>query len=422
MLKGLTADFMPEWSRYVDRGLLLSVTLLIGLGLVMMMSASIAVAEKNFGNIYFFFNRQLVFLCLGIVVALCVYQIKTSVWQHMGAKLLPVVMILLVAVLLPVIGKEVNGSHRWINLGPVSLQVSELAKLIMIIYMAGYLVRHGKELAYSPSYKPLFIPLIVLGVTDGLLMLEPDFGSVVVLTATGMAMLFLGGVKLTRLAFLFVGAIAIMIPLVMMGYRGARVTAFLDPWSHASGKAYQTVHALMAVGDGGWFGSGLGASVQKLFYLPEAHNDFIFAVLAEELGFIGIVITLGLYAWLVQRAFVIGFRADRAKLNFAAYLAYGIGFWMGFQVLFHIGVNLALLPPKGLTLPLISYGGSSLLVTIMALALLMRVHRDTQIALFGLSDKEARKLKNKMFKQTSKARPKSKTTRRKGASGANYAR
>ncbi len=422
MLKGLTADFMPEWSRYVDRGLLLSVTLLIGLGLVMMMSASIAVAEKNFGNIYFFFNRQLVFLCLGIVVALCVYQIKTSVWQHMGAKLLPIVMILLVAVLLPVIGKEVNGSHRWINLGPVSLQVSELAKLIMIMYMAGYLVRHGKELAYSPSYKPLFIPLIVLGVTDGLLMLEPDFGSVVVLTATGMAMLFLGGVKLTRLAFLFVGAIAIMIPLVMMGYRGARVTAFLDPWSHASGKAYQTVHALMAVGDGGWFGSGLGASVQKLFYLPEAHNDFIFAVLAEELGFIGIVITLGLYAWLVQRAFVIGFRADRAKLNFAAYLAYGIGFWMGFQVLFHIGVNLALLPPKGLTLPLISYGGSSLLVTIMALALLMRVHRDTQIALFGLSDKEARKLKNKMFKQTSKARPKSKTTRRKGTSGANYAR
>jgi len=418
MFKQLTADFMPSWDRYVDRGLLVSVILLIGLGLVIMMSASIAVAEKNFGNIYFFFNRQLVFLCLGIIVAFVMYRIKTSVWQHMGAKLLPIVILLLVAVLLPVIGKEVNGSHRWINLGPVSLQVSEIAKLIMIMYMAGYLVRHGKELAHSSSYKPLFIPLIVLGVTDGLLMLEPDFGSVVVLTATGMAMLFLGGVKLTRLAFLFVGAIAVMIPLVMMGYRGARVTAFLDPWSHASGKAYQTVHALMAVGDGGWFGSGLGASVQKLFYLPEAHNDFIFAVLAEELGFVGIVVTLALYAWLVQRAFVIGFRADRAKLNFAAYLAYGIGFWIGFQVLFHIGVNLALLPPKGLTLPLISYGGSSLLITIIALALLMRVHRDTQIALFGLSDKEARQLKNKMFKKTSRA----KSSRRKAKSGASYAR
>ena len=413
---------MPSWSRYVDRGLLISVTLLIGLGLVIMMSASIAVAERNYGNVFFFFNRQLMFLCLGILVAFFVYKIKTSVWQHMGAKILPVVLLLLIAVLIPGIGKEVNGSYRWISLGPVSLQVSEMAKLIMIMYMAGYLVRHGKELAYSSSYSPLVIPLVVLGITDALLMLEPDFGSVVVLTATGMAMLFLGGVKFSRLAFLFVGAITVMIPLVLMGYRGARVTAFLDPWSHATGKAYQTVHALMAVGDGGWLGSGLGGSVQKLFYLPEAHNDFIFAVLAEELGFVGIVITLALYAWLVQRAFVIGFRADRAKLNFAAYLAYGIGFWMGFQVLFHIGVNLALLPPKGLTLPLISYGGSSLLVTIMALALLMRVHRDTQIALFGLSDKEAQQMKNKMFKQTSKSRSKAAATRKKSAGGASYAR
>ena len=420
MLRSVTTDFMPSWDRYVDRGLLLCVTLLMGLGLVMMMSASIYVAEKKYDNIYFFFNRQLTFLCLGLFVAYFVYRIKTTVWQQLGAKLLPIVILLLIAVFLPVIGKEVNGSNRWINLGPVSIQVSEIAKLIMIMYMAGYLVRHGKELAHSSSFKPLFIPLIIIGVIDLLLIKEPDFGSVVVLTATGMAMLFLGGVKLTRLAFLSVAAIAAMIPLVLMSYRGERVTAFLDPWSHASGKAYQTVHALMAVGDGGWFGNGLGSSVQKLIYLPEAHNDFIFAVLAEELGFVGIVVTLGLYALLVQRAFVIGFRADRAKLNFAAYLAYGIGFWLGFQVLFHIGVNLDLLPPKGLTLPLISYGGSSLLVTIMSLALLMRVHRDTQIALFGLSDKEARKQKNKMIKQTSKS--KSKTRRKKANSGVSYAK
>ena len=369
-------------------------------------------AEKTYGDIYHFLNRQLFFLAVGVVVAYFVYRVKTSFWQSFGAKLLPVVMLLLVAVLLPVIGKEVNGSHRWINFGPVSLQVSEMAKLIMIMYLSGYMVRHGKELAHSPSFKPLLIPLVVLGVTDGLLMLEPDFGSVVVLTATGIALLFLGGVKFSRLAFLFVGAIAVMIPLVMMGYRGARITAYLDPWTHASGKAYQTVHALMAVGDGGWFGAGLGASVQKLFYLPEAHNDFVFAVLAEEFGFVGIVVTLFLYAWLVQRAFVIGFRADREKLHYAAYLAYGIGFWIGFQVLFHIGVNLALLPPKGLTLPLISYGGSSLLVTIMAIALLMRVHRDTQIALFGVSDKEAQKLRHKMAKKS----------RSRTRVGANYAR
>ena len=400
MVKQLYENFQPEWQRYVDRGLLLSVILLMGLGLVIMMSASIAVAEKNYGNIYHFFNRQLLFLLMGVIVAYLVYRIKTSFWQNFGARLLPVVLLLLVAVLLPGIGKEVNGSHRWINLGPFALQVSEMAKLIMIMYLAGYLVRHGKDLAQSSSFKPLIIPLVVLGFTDALLMLEPDFGSVVVLTATGIALLFLGGLKFSRLALLFFGAIAVMIPLVMMGYRGARITAFLDPWSHASGKAYQTVHALMAVGDGGWFGAGLGASVQKLFYLPEAHNDFIFAVLAEEFGFVGIIVTLFLYAWLVQRAFVIGFRADRAKLHYAAYLAYGIGFWIGFQVLFHIGVNLALLPPKGLTLPLISYGGSSLMVTLMALALLMRVHRDTQIALFGVSDKEAGKIRKKMTKKT----------------------
>lgn len=412
MFKQMCSDFLPSWQRYVDRGLLVSVAMLLGLGLVIMMSASIAVAEKKYGNIYFFFNRQLIFLCLGMIVAFLVYQIKTSFWQSFGPKFLPVVLLLLILVLMPVVGKEVNGSHRWINLGVVSLQVSELAKLIMIMYLSGYMVRHRKELSQSDSFKPLIIPLVILGVTDTLLMLEPDFGSVVVVTATGLALLFLGGLKLSRLAFLFVGAVAIMIPLVMIGYRGARITAFLDPWSHASGKAYQTVHALMAVGDGGWFGAGLGASVQKLFYLPEAHNDFVFAVLAEELGFIGIVVILLLFGWLVQRAFFIGFRADRAKLHFSAYLAYGIGFWLGFQVLFHIGVNLAVLPPKGLTLPLISYGGSSLLVTMIAIALLMRVHRDTEIALFGLTEKEAQKARRKMGKKT---RSRKRVTNRKGA-------
>ena len=409
-------DFQPEWQRYVDRGLMVSVLLLMALGLVIMMSASVAVAEKNYGNIYHFLNRQFVFLGLGSVVAYFVYRIKTSFWQSFGVKLLPVVLLLLIVVLLPGIGKEVNGSHRWINLGFISLQVSELAKLIMIMYMSGYLVRHGKELSQSSSWTPLLVPLSVVFVVDLLLMLEPDFGSVVVLTATALALLFLGGVKISRLSVLFVGAIAIMIPLVLMGYRGARVTAFMDPWAHASGKAYQTVHALMAVGDGGWFGAGLGGSVQKLFYLPEAHNDFIFAVLAEEFGFIGIVVTLFLYAWFVQRAFVIGFRADRAKLHYAAYLAYGIGFWIGFQVLFHIGVNLAVLPPKGLTLPLISYGGASLLVTMMAIALLMRVHRDTQIALFGLSDSEARRAQKKMLRKAPTKR------RAKAKGGVNYAR
>lgn len=417
MFKQMFSDFQPSWQRYVDRGLLVSVVLLMGLGLVIMMSASIAVAEKKYGDMFFFFNRQLVFMCLGSLVALLIYQVKTSYWQNLGPKLLPIVILLLVAVLIPVIGKKVGGSYRWINLGVVSLQVSELAKLIMIMYLSGYLVRHRKELSQSTSYKPLIIPLVILGVVDALLIKEPDFGSVVVVTATGIALLYLGGLKLSRLAILLAGAVMVMIPLALVGYRGERIEAFLDPWLHASGKAYQTVHALMAVGDGGWFGAGLGASVQKLFYLPEAHNDFIFAVLAEELGFVGIVVILLLFGWLVQRAFIIGFRADRAKLHFAAYLAYGIGFWFGFQVLFHIGVNLALLPPKGLTLPLISYGGSSLMVTMMAIALLMRVHRDTVIALFGLNEKEASKVRNKMAKKTNSRKRSPKTnTKRRGAS------
>lgn len=398
------ANFQPSWERYVDRELLVAFFMLAGLGFVVMASASVAVAEKNYANPYFYLNRQALFLVAGEVAALAIYSIRTIFWQNLGAKILPVIIVLLVLVLIPGIGKEVNGSYRWFSVGGFSLQISEFAKLSVIIYFAGYMFRHGKNLALSDSWQPLLIPLVILVIIDALLMLEPDFGSTVVITATALALLFLGGVRLSRIALLFVAVIAMAIPLVMMGYRGERILAYLDPWANASGKAYQTVHALMAVGDGGWLGAGLGGSVQKLFYLPEAHNDFVFAVLAEEFGFVGIVITLLLFAWIVQRSFVIGFNADKAKLHFAAYIAYGIGFWVGFQALFHIGVNLALLPPKGLTLPLISYGGSSLLVTMIAMAFLMRIHRDTQVALFGLSPKELDKQKQRraVSKKTTK--------------------
>ncbi len=401
-------NFQPSWERYVDREFLVALFVLVGLGLVVMVSASVAVAEKTYGSPYHFLNRQLVFLLIGSIAAIMVYKIKILFWQNLGAKLLPIIVLLLILVLIPGIGKEVNGSYRWFSFAGFGFQISEFAKLSMIVYMSGYLLRHGKNLAQSPSWQPLFVPLVVLIIIDALLMLEPDFGSTVVVTATVLAMLFLGGVRFSRIAVLIVAVVSMAIPLVMMGYRGARIAAYLDPWANASGKAYQTVHALMGVGDGGWFGAGLGGSVQKLFYLPEAHNDFVFAVLAEEFGFIGIVLTLLLFAWIVQRAFVIGFNADKAKLHFAAYIAYGIGFWLGFQSLFHIGVNLALLPPKGLTLPLISYGGSSVLVTLIAMAFLMRVHRDTQIALFGLSPRELakqNKRKNRVKKKAIKRSP-----------------
>ncbi len=375
MIKRLDA-WLTRWSQVLDAELLTVVLLLLGFGLVIMTSASVATGDRLVGEETYFMSRQLVFMGMGLVLALLVFQVPMSFWQNLGVALLPIILLLLIAVLIPGIGKQVNGSRRWINLGFASLQVSEIAKLIIFMYLAGYMVRHGDKLKTSESYKPLIMPLIVLGVFGALLLLEPDFGTVVVVFATGLAMLFLGGVKLSRLALLLSGTILVMIPLLLMGYRGRRFISFLDPWKDSTGTGYQVTNALMAIGDGGWFGSGLGGSVQKQFYLPEAHNDFIFAVLADEFGFVGIVVTLLLYAWLVKRAFAIGFMADTKKQFFGAYVAYAIGFWVGFQALFHIGVNLAVLPPKGLTLPFMSYGGSSLLVTLIAMAILMRVYRE----------------------------------------------
>jgi cell division protein FtsW len=393
-----------NWSRYVDRELLMAVTALLAIGIVMLASASLWVAARQYQDEFYYLNRQLVFLGAGIGAALVVYQVRLGFWQDLGVKLLPVALILLVLVLIPGIGKAVNGSKRWLDFGPFSLQVSELIKVIMLLYLSGYLVRHGKNLASSRSYQPLIIPLGVLGLVGALLLLEPDFGATVIITSMGLVLLFLGGVPLKRLAVLFGGALVFMIPAAFMGYRGARIEAYMNPWEFAEGKGYQTVHALMAIGDGGWFGAGLGGGVQKLFYLPEAHNDFIFAVLAEEFGFIGMLVVLALYAWLVFRAFNIGFQADKSGQHYGAYVAYGVGFWMGFQVILHIGVNLALLPPKGLTLPLMSYGGSSILITLMALALLMRVHRETQVALFGVAERKSNtpKPRSKIVRQLTK--------------------
>lgn len=386
------------WSRYFDRDLLIAVLALVGIGIVMLLSASMWVAERQYEDPYYYFQRQLIYLVVGVAAAVIMYQVRIDFWQNLGVKLLPIVLALLVLVLIPGIGKTVNGSSRWLNFGFMSVQVSEMAKLIMLLYISGYLVRHGKNLALSASYQPLVIPLVVLGVTGGLLLLEPDFGSTVVIFVTGLALLFLGGVPMKRLAILLGGALLVMIPVSLMGYRSARWDALVNPWAHEADKGYQTVHALMAIGDGGWFGNGLGGGVQKLFYLPEAHNDFIFSILGEEFGFIGMLIVLALYGWMVMRAFVIGFQADKSGKHYGAYVAYGIGFWMGFQVILHIGVNLAVLPPKGLTLPLMSYGGSSLIITMTAIAMLMRVHRETQISQFGVPERNIRK--PRMVKRT----------------------
>ncbi len=378
------------WSRYLDRDLMLVLFALLGIGIVMLGSASLWVADKQYQNAYYYLQRQLGFLGIGLCLALLIYQVRLDFWRGLGVWLLPAVLVLLVLVLIPGIGKNIKGSYRWIDLGFMNLQVSEVAKLIMLLYLSGYMIRHGKKLATSPSYEPLVIPLVVLGVIGGLLLIEPDFGSTVIILVSGLALLFLGGVPLKRLGLLLGGALIIMIPASFWGYRGARWQALFNPWEYETDQGYQTVHALLAIGDGGWFGQGLGGSVQKLFYLPEAHNDFIFAVLAEEFGFLGILAVLALYAWLVYRSFYIGFQADKHGQHYGAYIAYGMGFWLGLQVILNIGVNLAVFPPKGLTLPLMSYGGSSLIVALMGIALVMRVHRETQIAQFGLPEKKAK--------------------------------
>ena len=399
---------LPEvangWSRYVDRDLLLALLALIGIGVVILASASLWVAEKQYQDAYFYVDRQLMFLTIGMGLGLVMYQIRLTFWEQLGVRLLPLVMILLILVLIPGLGKEVNGSRRWLNLIIMPVQVSELAKLIMLLYLSGYMIRHGKNLATSASYQPLLIPLVVLGLTGGLLMLEPDFGSTVVIISTGLALLFLGGVPLKRLGVLLGGAIFIMLPLAFMGYRGRRLQAFWNPWDYQSDIGYQVVNAQMAIGDGGWFGVGLGGGVQKLFYLPEAHNDFIFSVIAEEFGFVGMLVVLFLYGWLVARAFVIGFQADKHNLHYGAYVAYGIGFWIGLQVILHIGVNLAIVPNKGLTLPLMSYGGSSLMMTLIAMALLMRVYRETQIVQFGVPDRRSSARPSLLTKRTTTRR------------------
>lgn len=402
---------LTRWNKYLDVELLTVVSLLIGFGLIIMTSASVATSERMFGNESIFMTRQLMFIGLGLVSAILVFQVPMYFWQNLGVTLLPMILILLVVVLIPGIGKQVNGSRRWISLGFASVQVSEVAKLIIFMYLAGYMVRHGDKLKTSESYRPLLTPLLVLGCFGALLLLEPDFGTVVVVFATGLAMLFLGGVKLSRLALLLTGTILLMIPMLMMGYRGRRFISFLDPWKDSTGTGYQVTNALMAIGDGGWFGSGLGGSVQKQFYLPEAHNDFIFAVLADEFGFVGITVTLFLFAWLIRRAFSIGFNADRKKYYFGAYVAYAIGFWMGFQALFHIGVNLAVLPPKGLTLPFMSYGGSSLLITIIAMGILMRVHRET-VTNEGMKSHPPRKKRTASHGTRKTAKPKKRTVRK----------
>lgn len=358
------------------------VALLIGIGLVMVYSASVTLAERETGNSMYFLYRHGAHALAGVMLLLLVARTRLEWWEQAGPLLLILGIVLLAATLIPGIGVTANGSTRWLRLGFLTVQASELAKLFTVIYVAGYLIRHQDEL--RSFTRGIVITGIVLAVEGVLLLQEPDLGTLIVLVATVMTMLFLGGVRFWHfLACIATGVGAIALLTFISPYRMERVTGFLNPWADPFDSGFQLVQALIAFGRGEWFGVGLGASIQKMYYLPAAHTDFLLAVIAEELGLFGVLSVLALFHLLVLRAFAIARAADNAGHAYGARLAQGIGLLIGLQAMINMGVNLGVLPTKGLTLPFMSYGGSSMVVNCIAVGLLFAVARRTQRSQWG---------------------------------------
>jgi len=369
----LKAPELPSLGKFpVDPVIAGIAVFLLLYGLIMVGSASMEVGAKTYGNAFHLLTRHGIYLVLAGLAAVLAISVPVQVWQRWDAGLLGFAFLLLFVVLVPGIGKEVNGSTRWIALGPFSLQGSEFVKLFVMIYMAGYLVRRAEEIETSLS--GFAKPLVVLTLIVLLLLGQPDFGAAIVIISAAIGMIFLAGVPyrfFLPLVALCVSAVALIATL--QPYRLARLTAFADPWEHQFGSGYQLTQALIAFGRGEWFGLGLGNSIQKLFFLPEAHTDFLFSIIAEELGIVGAGLVILLFAALVIRGLAIGNEARSKALMFHAYLAYGIALILGIQASVNLGVNLGVLPTKGLTLPLMSYGGNSLIVSCMMIAILLRI-------------------------------------------------
>ena len=369
---------------HIDAVALALVSAIMLLGLIMVTSASISIASKDGGDAFAFLERQLVLCLVGGLLAAMVFCIRTEYLEKFAWPLLVIAIALLFVVLIPGLGHVVNGSRRWIRLAGFNFQASELARVLTLIFIASYAVRRGDELRSTAL--GLFKPMALLVFVALLLLAEPDFGAASVLFITGFGILFVAGARLRYVLLAAAAGAAAMALLVMLvPYRMARVTSFLDPWADPYNSGFQLTQSLIAIGRGEWFGVGLGESVQKLFYLPEAHTDFLFAVLAEELGLVGVAVTLALFIGLVWRSFWIAQLASRAGLRFQAYLAAGFGLWLGAQALINIGVNMGVLPTKGLTLPLMSYGRSSMIVTLAWVGLLLRVYHEAMQSSRGMA-------------------------------------
>lgn len=365
-----------------DGLLLFAVCLLLGFGLLMVASASLHLGARS-GDAMRFVDRHLLALLLGGIGAVLVYFTPTKWWEKGSTWLYFVGLGLLLLVFIPGLGREANGAVRWVGVGPMSLQTSEFMKLFIVLYMAGYVVRRQMEVAHT--IWGFIKPLILLLAACFLIMLQPDFGTTAVLLATAFGMLFLAGAPLWQFGLLITLAGGALAALVYVSpYRMARVTSFLNPWEQAQDAGYQLAQALIAFGRGEWTGVGLGNGIQKQFYLPEAHTDFVMAVIGEEFGLLGTLAVIALFSIIIWRAFAIGAAAERRNARYAAYVAYGLGLWLGMQAFINIGVNMGMLPTKGLTLPFISYGSNSLIVCCVAIGMLMRIHAENSDSGEGL--------------------------------------
>jgi cell division protein FtsW len=361
-----------ELPGHFDLGIMIAAGALAALGVIMVASSSIAIADGQHVGPFYYVTRHVVFLGLGVALGILMTRIELEWLERNAFVLLLLAIILLLLVFVPGLGLRVNGARRWIRLGFAGFQSVEAVKLMFIVYLASYLVRHRDNVQMSMFgvIKPLGVALILVG----LLLMQPDFGSAALIIAVTVGMVWLGGARMRNLFYLAIPAMpAIAWAAMTSDYRVKRLTSFLNPWAHPFDDGFQLTQALIAIGRGEWLGVGLGGSVQKLFYLPEAHTDFILAVIAEELGLAGILLVLCLFTALVGRALMLGLRAVERGQRFAGYCAFGIGLWLGLQTLVSIGVNLGVLPTKGLTLPLISSGGSSVLMTCAAIGLLLRI-------------------------------------------------
>ena len=369
----------------IDQALFWSALLLAAVGLVMVYSASIAMAEaERFTGFRasYFLTRHSISLALGIAAAAVLFRVPIWLWQKSAPWLFLMGTILLILVLVPGIGREVNGSRRWIPLGFIGFQPSELMKLFVVLYAADYTVRKA---AFMDDFKKGFLPMFaVMTLIAALLLREPDFGALVVVTTIAMAVLFLGGLNWRLFAGLAgLLAVAFVVLILSSPYRLQRIVGFMDPWSDAYGKGYQLSHSLIAFGRGEWLGVGLGASVEKLFYLPEAHTDFLLAVIAEELGFAGVAAVITLFLFLVHRAFAVGRQAASLERYYAALVAQGVGVWLAAQAFINMGVNMGLLPTKGLTLPLLSFGGTGIIVNCIAVGIVLRIDHENRYLMKG---------------------------------------